>query len=299
MSKILLIFLDGLGLGREEESNPFFYRQFEFINSHFTSKPSVNNNLLNNNSAWISSCDALLNMPGIPQSGTGQTSIFCGFNASEFIGKHFGPYPYSLLLPEIEQKNIFTSLREKHLKVNFANAYPKAFFDYISSGRRIINFTAHMAQFSGVRLNDENDLKNGNAISAELTNFRWRSKLNIDVPEISPSDAAFRLLDIAEVNDFTLFEYFYLDYLGHGRLKESEDRLTTELDEFLNVILHNISPNLSILICSDHGNYEDRSIKTHTLNPAFLLSKGRYSQHFVDNIRSLPDIYHTIMETFE
>ncbi len=48
-----------------------------------------------------------LGVEGLPQSGTGQTSIFCGVNASKIVGKHFGPYPYSTLIPIIKEKNIF------------------------------------------------------------------------------------------------------------------------------------------------------------------------------------------------
>ena len=41
--------------------------------------------------------DALLGVPGLPQSATGQTTILTGRNAPAVIGEHSGPYPSQAL----------------------------------------------------------------------------------------------------------------------------------------------------------------------------------------------------------
>ena len=88
----------------------FFQNNLTFLKGNFESIPHLSNQFVAGKSKYIFPVDACLGVEGLPQSGTGQTSIFTGINAPKFIGKHFGPYPYSTLLPEIEEKNIFKSL---------------------------------------------------------------------------------------------------------------------------------------------------------------------------------------------
>ena len=74
---------------------------------HFRKIPSLKNPIVKNKPAIIFPTDPIMGVKGLPLSGTGQTLIFCGVNASKIIGQHFGPYPYSTLLPIIKEKNIF------------------------------------------------------------------------------------------------------------------------------------------------------------------------------------------------
>ena len=102
---ILMIFIDGIGIGKEDyEYNPFFKYNFKTFSDLFGDIPSLNNQIIKKNNRFIFPSDARLGIDGLPQSGTGQTSIFCGINAAEFVGKHFGPYPYSTLIPIIKKK---------------------------------------------------------------------------------------------------------------------------------------------------------------------------------------------------
>ena len=67
-------------------------------------------------------------------------------------------------------------------------------------------------------------------------------------------------MKITSENQFTLFEHFHTDHLGHGRNKETiEDRLSV-LDRFLYHVIKNIPNDCTLLICSDHGNIENTSI---------------------------------------
>ena len=240
-----------------------------------------------------------MGIEGFPQSGTGQTSIYCGFNAAKEIGKHFGPYPYSTLKPFLEKDNIFQSLKEAGLSINFANAFPKIFFDYINSGRKRLNVTSLMALYSNIKFFDVDDLLNGDSVSAEITNRRWVEKLNYDIPIISAEEAAMRLLNIGRKNNFTLFEYFHTDHIGHGRLASEKDLLLSDLDIFLHTILDNVDENITLLICSDHGNLENIKIKSHTRNPAIGITAGKYAEQLKNRIGSLYDIKQAVMELYE
>ena len=297
MHSSLIIFLDGVGIGENDPTkNPFFQKSFKFFDEVFSSTPHLENQTICSNGKFVFPIDACMGIEGLPQSGTGQTTIYCGFNASAEIGRHFGPYAHSALKPLIKEKNIFQTFKNKGLKVSFANAFPQVFFDYINSGKTRLNVTSVMSLDSDIRFNDVNDLKNGNALSAEITNRRWVEKLDYDIPIIEPETAAERLLNIASQNNFTLFEYFHSDHLGHGRLAADKEQLLTDLDQFLYHILTNISDEITLLICSDHGNLEDLSIKGHTLNSALGISAGKNADYLKNNIKHLYDIKQVIME---
>ncbi len=232
-----------------------------------------------------------MGVKGLPLSGTGQTSIFCGVNASKIVGKHFGPYPYSTLIPIIKEKNIFKHYLSQSEKVSFANAYPKIFFDYINSGKKRLSATSLSCMLSGMRLNTVTDVRRGRALTAEIDNDRWNKKLGYNLPVIKPQTAARRLLRLSEKNKFTMYEFFLTDHLGHGRIKDEFDKVVHLLDNFLLTVLNEFDySNNTLIICSDHGNFEDISVKTHTLNPAFTLTAGKHAFDIADNIKHLYDI---------
>lgn len=300
MHSTLIIFLDGVGIGENDPTkNPFFQTSFKFFNEVFDDTPHLENQTISKNEKYIYPIDACMGVEGLPQSGTGQTSIYCGFNASAEIGRHFGPYAHSGLKLLLKEKNIFQTFKNKGLKVSFANAFPQVFFDYINSGKKRLNVTSVMSIDSEMKFNDVDDLKNGTGLSAEITNRRWVEKMDYNIPIIEPEVAAKRLMKLASENDFTLFEYFHSDHLGHGRLASDKEQLLNDLDRFLYHILSNIDDEITLLICSDHGNLENLSIKGHTLNPALGISTGKNAEYLKNKIKHLYDIKPVIMELYE
>ena len=295
-----MVFIDGIGIGKEDyEYNPFFKYNFKTFKDIFGSIPHLQNQKLESKNAYVFPVDACMGIPDLPLSGTGQTSIFCGVNAPQIIGKHFGPYPYSTLVPIIEEQNIFREFKKKKKKVYFANAYPQMFFDYINSGRRRLSVTTLSCLLTGVKLNRARDLHAGRALSAEIDNERFVNRLNYKLKIIQPKTAADRLLKIAGQNHFTLFEIFHTDHLGHGRNSEYLEYFSHVLDGFIYSLIKNIHANVTLIICSDHGNYEDLSIKSHTLNPAVGITAGKNAKYLADNIKHLYDIKPSIMELYE
>ena len=287
-----MIFIDGIGIGKKDHANnPFFKFQFKTFLRHFNNIPSLNNPILKNKNAIIFPTDPLMGIKGLPLSGTGQISIFCGINAAEMIGKHFGPYPYSTLHPILKEKNIFKYYLDKGENVSFANAYPKIFYDYINSGKKRLSATSLSCLLSGMKLKNVADVRKGKALTAEIDNSRWNEKLGYNLPVIKPATAARRLLRMCNENKFTLYEFFLTDHIGHGRIKDEFNKVMFLLDNFLLTILKEFDYDKNTLfICSDHGNLEDTSIKTHTMNPAFTLSGGKNAFAIADNIKHLYDI---------
>jgi hypothetical protein len=288
-----------VGIGENNsEVNPFFARNFRFLKEYFGKVPHLDDPRIHKNDAYLFPVDANMGVDGLPQSGTGQTSIFAGFNAPKYIGKHFGPYPYSTLLPLLKEENIFRAFLDKRLKVTFANAYPKMFFDYINSGRRRLSVTSLSCIYSGVPLKDYKALLNGEGLSAEIDNSRWVNKLGYDLPIISPEKAGDNLLKLASHNNFTLFEFFLTDHFGHRRHMDVKEHFLKVLDDFLIYIFQNLPKSMTLVVCSDHGNLEDSTSKTHTRNPALTITAGKYSFELSKKIKYLYDIKPAIMELY-
>jgi hypothetical protein len=293
-----MVFLDGVGIGeRDYNFNPFFKYDFRTFKTIFGETPSSINSTLKKKGSFLFPADANLGIEGLPQSGTGQAALFCGFNAPQYVGKHFGPYPYSTTIPLIKENNILVHFYRKNKGGFFANAYPKLFFDYINSGRSRLSVTTLTCKLTGIKLNRAEDVRKGKALTAELTNERWNRRLGYKLPIIKPKIAARRLLRIALDNKFTLFEYYLSDHLGHLRLTREFEKLFREMDEFLTTLLTEVEESkMTLIICSDHGNLEDISTKTHTRNPALTITAGRNSEKIFNYVNDISEIKPAILK---
>ena len=292
-----MIFIDGVGIGKKDlEFNPFFKFGFKTFEKIFGEIPHLENRHLEKNGIFLFPSDPLMGVEGLPQSGTGQVSIFCGVNAPKFVGKHFGPFPYSTTIPIIAEKNIFKFFKDQNKKVFFANAYPKVFFDYIESGKSRLSTTSLSCKLTGIKLNSVIEVEKGEGLTAEITNERWNKKLNYKLEEIKPETGARRLLNIASENDFTLYEFFLTDHLGHGRIADEFDKIYSNLDKFLFTILSEMNKNeMTLIVCSDHGNFEDLSVKSHTTNPAITITAGMKAKQLANHINDLSEIKQSII----
>ncbi|MGE5795962.1 MAG: metalloenzyme, partial [Ignavibacteria bacterium] len=126
---------------------------------------------------------------------------------------------------------------------------------------------------------------------------RWNEKLGYRLSLIKPQTAAKRLLRIARNYSFTLFEYFLTDHIGHGRFEGYIEKTLDTFDEFLlNLIKGSEGTDLTLFACSDHGNIEDLSVKTHTLNPALSIAAGKYAGYFANNVTDLSQIKPAVLK---
>ena len=293
-----MIFIDGVGIGeKDNEFNPFLKYGFKIFNEVFKNTPHKQNAYLEKDGMFIFPTDARLGVEGLPQSGTGQVSIFCGVNAPKFVGKHFGPFPYSTTIPIIKGQNIFKTYKDLGKTPYFINAYPKVFFDYLKSGKTRLSTTSLSCRLTGLKLNSVTELRQCKALTAEITNERWNRKLKYQLRVISPETAARRLLRIAGKQDFTLYEFFHTDHLGHGRIADEFESIYNNLDRFLFTVLKELKKDeITLVICSDHGNFEDISIKTHTMNPALTITAGKNAKQLANNIKDLTDIKPSIIK---
>lgn len=286
---VLLLFLDGVGLGNSDASlNPFFAARLPALRSLFEGAlPSLKASGMSTRVASLVALDANLGVEGLPQSGTGQTTLFTGVNASKMIGKHFGPHPYSSLKPLIQEKNIFKQLLGAGKSPNFANAFPQRFFDYMNHRRTRLSVTTLSCSMSGIPLLKAQDLREGRGVSADITGEGWKNLGYPDMPVIEPAEAGARLVELTTENDFVLFEYWKTDHAGHSQnFAEAVDTLE-RLDAMLAGIIETLDVRSTLLIMtSDHGNVEDMSTKTHTRNPVPAILYGCHHDVVAGQLRS-------------
>jgi 2,3-bisphosphoglycerate-independent phosphoglycerate mutase len=280
---VLMVFLDGVGIGRRDARvNPMYAAPMPALRSMFGGElPSLRHRRLESANAILIPLDATLGIPGLPQSGTGQTALFTGVNGAALAGRHFGPHPYSTLKPVIKEKNIFRQLREKGKSVWFANAFPQKFFNYLGSDRARLTVTTLSCLYSGVPLLNVEDLVSGRGVSADITGAGWQSLGHAEIYPITPSEAGERLCALALEHDFVLFEYWKTDHAGHGREMQEARTVLQLLDDMLAGILRSINPNkVMLILTSDHGNLEDLTTKSHTRHPVPLIVFGNGHEEF-------------------
>ncbi len=304
---ILLFFVDGVGLGENDPAvNPFLNTASATLNTLFGHIPTLQDGVMVGDGAVLVPTDARLGVPGMPQSGTGQTTIFTGVNAPAAIGMHSGPYPNEALREILASGNIFHQLRALGLRVEFGNAYPPIFFERLARNKSRRTATMQAALAAGVRLRDVHDLRAGTAVSGmNLTNSFWRERLAVSevsasIPLITVRQAGRNLMRLAQENDFTAFEYALTDMAGHKNDHEWIIEVLNELDEFCSGMLDELDPRETLLmITSDHGNIEDWSRKGHTLNPVPTIFIGGRREELASQIHSLVDITPTIVNALQ
>ena len=110
---VALIFVDGVGIGKKDaDINPFFHAHMPALTALCGGElPHTPFKKKSTDQAEVIAVNATLGVSGLPQSGTGQTAIFTGVNGAKKFGRHFGPYPPSVLRPVIAEKNIFHQLK--------------------------------------------------------------------------------------------------------------------------------------------------------------------------------------------
>lgn len=294
---VLFIFVDGVGVGPADPDNPLSVHSYSFLR-HFTGHDYLTSETpqQKGSGTLYNSIDANLDVEGLPQSGTGQTSLFTGENASKIIGKHFGPYPHSKIKPLLQKRSIFHKVKERGLSPHFLNAYPDIFFKKAQERNRW-SATTLMAKSCGMRLNRVEDVQNRTAITAEITQNIWRTRLKLDVPDITVQEAAQRAISSLKEYDMVLFEYYLTDKAGHSMEMKTAENVLENLDGFLTYIYENIDSDDTLVITSDHGNLEDLSVKTHTRNPVPLLVHGDL-EHFRE-CKSIMDVTPAIMKCLD
>lgn len=290
MAKLVLFFIDGIGLAPESDFNPVA-SLFKDQTDGFGLRP-IDGAARFTRSA-LCALDARLGVEGVPQSATGQTTLFTGVNAPAKLGYHLTAFPNEALLACFTEGSVMKLLAEKGLRVTSANMYSREFFDR-REGLERNKFPASTLTIkaSGVPFRMGEDYRAGKAVFADITNELIRSR-GYDIDVIEPETAADRTLAILEENDFVFFEYFLTDTYGHKGNRRELEKCVRVLNRYVNRLSSGLQEDEALLIVSDHGNAEDSATASHTLNPVpglLIGGSGEARERFLD-CRSILDIH--------
>ncbi|MGB4617595.1 MAG: peptidase [Dethiobacteria bacterium] len=275
--RVLLIFIDGVGLGGAGPNNPFSFAPTPQLEKLLSGKPLTREAVgLSNEKATLLGLDPLLGVPGLPQSATGQTSLFTGENAPRLLGGHLKGFPISPLKELLRRRGIFSQLRGLGCRCAFINAYRPVFFDLLARGLPGDHYSCStwLTYYGGLSFRDLEALRRGEALYMDITN-ETLAQMGFDVPRISPEEGGARLARLAGDYHFCLFEYFLTDLVGHSGDREQAARVVDILDRFLGALLAEIDlQNILVIVVSDHGNLEELDHSEHTANPVPGLLAG-------------------------
>src|SRR5215213_1956484 len=286
---VLLIFVDGLGIGTRGPHNPL----------HLLGDDAAPLAVFEDEEprlpfdGVLARTDARLGVEGRPQSASGQTTILTGVNAPAHLGYHKQGFPNKPLLEIIGVHSIFRQLRDAGVgPVTFANAYTDRFF---TERPRWVSATTAAVEAAGLTFRTVADLQSDTAVFMDFTN-RLLIERDLGVLERTEAEAAEVLARITHDNRFTLYEYFITDKVGHEQDMEKAKQVLTSLAQYIRELLVRLDlERTTVILTSDHGNIEDLSSRNHTLHPVPTIIWGAQRERIAARIQTLADITPTIV----
>jgi 2,3-bisphosphoglycerate-independent phosphoglycerate mutase len=286
--KMILMFIDGIGIGKNDLLNPFMKANIPNWHSFF-------------NNYSVFEADASLGVTGLPQSATGQTSIYTGKNAPKAVGRHISARPTATLAEMVNNDNIFKILIDRGYSVTFVNVYSKDYLDEVGKNPKGMlkpSVTTLLNISAALPFRTVEEYKNGNGVYHDITGEALREK-GYDVPVITPEKAADNLYQISRNYDFTLFEFFVSDLAGHSQNMDRAVSILERLDRFVGSLVKQMDLNKEVfVIVSDHGNIEDLSIPTHTMNPVPVFFITNTKTFPKNKITAITDILPAVLDFF-
>jgi len=282
--KLIYLFIDGVGLSKPASDNPLNAEVcptlWRLIDRH--SKP----------------IDACLGVEGLPQSATGQATMFTGVNCSKTMGKHCEGFPGPALRQIVESDNLFLELKRRGKRVRFADAYLVESADELAN-RRFKSVTTVMALTTPEVISTVSDLMDDRALMQDLTRETIQDRYP-DIPVIPPQRAAEHLFRIARENDFTLYEFFQTDVSGHSMDYARACAVLRVYDRFLSALVRSTeAAGITLVMTADHGNIEVMGERGHTRNPVPFIAYGPGERFLRDRVVSLQDVTPAILEAFD
>jgi 2,3-bisphosphoglycerate-independent phosphoglycerate mutase len=273
----LLIFVDGIGVGNDSPDNPFAAPGIIRLAPLAGGPPR--------DGASFRALDATLGVPGLPQSATGQTTLFTGINAAKAIGAHHPGLPGPTLQAVLRDHSLFRKLVSKGARPTFANAFTRR---HLEATRPRFGATTHMVMASGVRLRLlEEDAGPDEMLSHDYAGD-WMAARGYPVRPRTAAEAAFVLSGLLATQDLVLYEYFLTDLVAHRGTREQRFEQARRVEDLLDAVLLAVDPfRQRIVVVSDHGNLEEAGHDRHTRNDVPLLAWGRDAGELIATVHAM------------
>lgn len=290
---ILMIFLDGIGLGDDDPTtNPFAVANMPTLTA------------LTNGNRWLRGIgrqnspqsvfvptDPRLGVPGRPQSATGHAAILTGRNIPQIIGEHYGPKPNPPIRELLAEDNFFKQVVGHGKKAAIINAYPPRLHNAINRGKSLRSGIQQAAHEAGLPLFEDKHLYSGEAMSEDWTGEAWHTHLGYtDTPIFTPYESGVRMVELSRQYDFAFFSHWFTDTVGHRGPFEDAVGLLELFDGVMAGALDAWDDNEGLmLITSDHGNMEAIGDRHHTENDVPTLIVGSEKHTFAEGFKDLTD----------
>src|SRR5258708_984063 len=172
---VLLIFLDGIGLGDDDPAkNPFAVANTPTLHALAGGQRWLRSTPRTESArAVFIPTDTCFGVEGRPQSASGQATILTGRNVSAEIGEHYGPKPNPPIRAILAEGNLFKALTSQGKPAALLDAYPPGFFKGIARGRRLRSSIQEAAFQGGVPIRTVEDLMAGRAVGGAWTGQGW------------------------------------------------------------------------------------------------------------------------------
>ena len=303
MSRVLFLFLDGVGLGASDpSSNPLAAAHLPTIEQLLEGRPLVADAApFEGDRATLVSIDACLGIPGDPQSASGQAALLTGRNIPQLIGGHYGPKPNRAIAAALREGNLFAEVVRRGGTAQLLNAYPPRYFEAIVTRHRLYSSIPLAAALAGMPLMTADDLQAGRALSADFTGIGWAAQPDFPpAPILSPEHAGQQLARLSLLADLTWFDYWPSDHAGHRASLEQAAALLEAFDRVLDGLVNAWAdrPDL-IALTSDHGNLEDLAHRGHTLAPVpgLLIGPRHLRRAFAQGLADLTGFHDAVLRT--
>ena len=274
-----------MGLGDTGDRNPLALPESMPFLSRYLGQKLLKGASLHQPDILLKPIDATLGVEGLPQSATGQTTIYTGQNAPAFLGRHQSGFANGSLRQLIDKYGLFKRAIALGYTATLANAYSPEYFYAIAQRKRRYSVCTLLNVTAGLPFRMQYEYEKGKAIFwdivGDLSTAKARSLGNNNYRQpISPQEAGKRLAQLSSRYSVTLFESYLSDFAGHAQDEVQAIACLQRIDLFLESAIAHLPQNVTLIITSDHGNIENISTKRHTFNKVPLLAIGTQAANF-------------------
>lgn len=278
-ARLLLLFVDGIGLAPAGKDNPLSTVPMPALAARLGG-PLTLESCREEPELVMRPIDATLGVAGLPQSATGQTALLTGVNAPAALERHVAAFPGPRLAALLAEHSVLRRVEALGGRAVFANALTPGYFAEVERGTRRHSATTLAALAAERAVLGVDDLLAGRSATWDVTGEFLAERAGVPFAPVAPEEAGRRLAVLAASCDFTLWETFMTDLAGHGRWGWTAAEALGRLDGLLAGLLPAAGKDLTVLLSSDHGNLEEAGHRRHTRNPVPLLAFGPLAGRF-------------------
>lgn len=309
MPRALLVFVDGIGLGRPGAQNPFDGAPVRLLAPLGGGPPDER--------VAMAAIDATLGHPGLPQSATGQGVLFTGEDAIAAAGGHREGLPTRAVARLVLRHSVLARARAAGKRAALLNAFDARraarlarlargvgeHGEYPGKARQARLTRPSASALAGLagggELRTLEDAHAGRAVTFDFTGEVCRA-FGLDAPRRSLEEAGRTLASAAAEVDLAIFETFLTDKAGHAQDVAWARHEIARVERFLSALVEAVDPREQlVVVTSDHGNLEDLSTRSHTRAAVPLMAFGAGAGSFVAGARSLLDVAPRLLAAIE